>query len=87
MGLDRRLGVVLLQRREVLHGEGPALGVQMHRDRRAEHGQATAQGDDLLLVQPQKRAVHQAGHVLDLGPQQGVAVQRIAAVAPRVVST
>ena len=77
MGLDRRLAVMLFQGREVLHGEGATLGVQMHRDRWAEHRQAPAQGGDLLFVQPQERAVHQAGHVLDLGPEQRVAVQRI----------
>ena len=77
MGLDRRLAVVLFQRGEVLDGEGPALGVQMHRDCRAEHRQAPAQGGDLLFVQPEERAVHQAGHVLDLRPQQRVTIQRI----------
>ena len=69
MGLDRRFPVMLVQRREVLFGEPPALGVQMHGDGRAEDGQATAQCHNLLLMQSQKRAVHQTGHVLDLGAQ------------------
>jgi hypothetical protein len=37
---------VLLQRGEVLFGELPALGIQMHRDRGAEHGATEEGGED-----------------------------------------
>ena len=77
VGLDRRLRVMLLERREVLHRELSPLGIEVHGDRRTEDREAAAEGHDLLLMQPEKRAVHQARHVPDVSAQQGVAIQRV----------
>ena len=59
MDLLGLLGVVLLQRSEVRNGEGPAVPRDLQRHRVTEHGQAAVEGDDLLLVHPEKRAVDQ----------------------------
>jgi hypothetical protein len=58
MGLDGLLGVVFLKGHKILHGELAARGVEVDRHRLPEHRQPFAQRDRLLLVQPQKCAIH-----------------------------
>ena len=74
--LQRLLVVVHAQRLVVGLGELAASGLQLHGDRRPEHGQALAEGQDLLLVQPEQGPVEQPRDVFDMRRDLEIAGER-----------
>ena len=83
MHLQSLLVVVKPERLEVRRPEPSPLRLEANGHCRTEHRQTLVQPNDLLLVQPQKRTVHEFGVIPDLTPQDQIGRDRVQELSQR----